>query len=201
MSVRSKNSSDYLTIKKNKHLNNIFISKEMKNQIQKRKINVILNTICQDECDDDLPLSWYNIPHPCETMCAIQRKKLHDTLLTDDNCNVCCLDAIIDDPCDTKPILHVTPRMTIAVPSWKQKMCKTPQIKDDPEKVTVDVKDFFENMNDFVRFKVSNIGFNEKSNSVYHGKLPTEYVNTDLVNVIFTKDKYIVSMNNKIYNQ
>ena len=64
MSVRSKNSSDYLTIKKNKHLNNVFISKEMKNQIQKRKINVIFNTVCQDECDDDLPLSWYNIPHP-----------------------------------------------------------------------------------------------------------------------------------------
>ena len=57
--------SDYITMKKYKNMRNIFTTKESGNNIQKLKINTILNGYKVDEYDDILPNKWFDINLSC----------------------------------------------------------------------------------------------------------------------------------------
>lgn len=58
----ARSSSDYITRKKNQHLQNKFTSKEAGNQIQKLKINVLRSSCGTDDDYILLPATWYHVP-------------------------------------------------------------------------------------------------------------------------------------------
>ena len=128
--------SDYITMKKYKNMRNIFTTKESGNNIQKLKINTILNGYKVDEYDDILPNKWFDINlscpprNPCdniEDIDEVENFGCDFEGICDDSCDdscsstsehirdemLCCSHSIIFDVTDTRPIMFKTPAMTI----------------------------------------------------------------------------------------
>ena len=131
--------SDYITMKKYKNMRNIFTTKESGNNIQKLKINTILNGYKVDEYDDILPNKWFDINlscpprNPCDNIEDINELENFGCdfeSICDDSCSstsepirdemLCCSHSIIFDVTDTHPIMFKTPAMTIE-PSIKKR--------------------------------------------------------------------------------
>ena len=103
-------SSDYITMKKYKNMRNIFTTKESGNNIQKLKINTILNGYKVDEYDDIIPNNWFNVKLSCPPKDpCIHIKEVEEVK----NCcceeigdeYLCCSHSIIFDVTNTYPIM------------------------------------------------------------------------------------------------
>ena len=103
-------SSDYITMKKYKNMRNIFTTKESGNNIQKLKINTILNGYKVDEYNDIIPNKWFNVnlscpPNdPCIHIKEVEEiKKCCCGEIGDEY--LCCSHSIIFDVTNTYPIM------------------------------------------------------------------------------------------------
>ena len=201
-------SSDYITMKKYKNMRNIFTTKESGNNIQRLKINTILNGYKVDEYDDIIPNKWFNVKLSCpprdpcnhfeeveevENFCCDDNDSNDESEAIGDEV-LCCSHSIIYDVTDTRPIMFKTPSMTIE-PAIKKRCypfycgCCNPPPKPQPPMPSCHQSCLPENIVDFI----------EKTQLCTQSNTQ---VSTDCINLYFKSDLPVsfIDGNNFIIN-